>query len=254
VDYARIVNDLIADCDLTTDSGRRVAYRKCEAYADENLHERRAFNDFTEAVGQRLGLPPTLRNSFRDTVGEPAPGAKLHLRYAGAAGPELTGNADGLRYLAGLVAELADEAVEGDHVHLYPDEHPMYGRTYPLTIYHEPDPWFESLDKEGAGEEEQAPSVAERDIDPSDIAALCVLAKIPPAMLLTPQRLYRVLSVDAYRGQEIWERRIREGDERFFVFTLVNDAGSEEVYGFDLDDPNILPFSQQDVAGLQGPD
>jgi hypothetical protein len=178
----------------------------------------------------------------------------LHLRYAGEAGPELTGNADGLRYLAGLLAELACEAVENDHVHLHPDERPMYGRTYPLTIYHEPDAWFESLDNEGDVEEEQPPSIAERDIEPSNVAALCLLVKTPPAMLLTSHRLYRVLSVDAYWGQQVWEKRIRESSERFFVFTLVNDEGREEVFGFDLDDPNVLLFSKADVAGLQGSD
>ena len=253
MDCGRLIDELISGCDLGTEEGKTTAYARCADYADKNIDHRRALNDFMQLVAKRLDVLPVRLDSFLDTVGDPPEGARIHVKVVKENLVNVTGNADGLRYLASLILELARDAVEHDHAHLYADEPPMCGDVY-LTVYHEPDPWFKSLDKEGSAEEEQTLSVAERDIDPSEIAALCVLAKTPPAMRLTPNRPYRVLSVDVYQGQGIWERRIRESDERFFVFTLVNDEGSEEAYGFDLDDPNVLLFSQQDVAGLQGPD
>ena len=51
----------------------------------------------------------------------------------------------------------------------------------------------------------------------------------------------------------IWEKRIRDEDERFFIFTLVNDDAVQESFGFDLDDSEVLLLSRQDIADVCGP-
>jgi hypothetical protein len=250
MDYARVVESLIGEYDLSNETGRKKAYQRCEEYAERHLQARLEFNAFMAVVAERLGMAPMRRNDFRDSVGEVPEGAKLYLTYAPKVGPELTGNADGLRHLAALLAELAEQAVEHDHVHLDPGVVPMYGRTYPLTIYHEPDTWFGSLEekesKEGPGE----PDLAVRDIQPFEIAALCLLANVPPEMLLTKHRLYRVLFVDAGKEEGVWKKCIRASRERLFLFTLVNDDGAPQHFGFDLDDPEVLFFTRQDIARL----
>jgi hypothetical protein len=250
VDYGRVIERLIGEYDLGKKTQRKKAYRTCEEYATKHIEARLEFNAFMEAVAERLGLAPTRRNDFRDSVGQVPDGAKLYLTYDRKTGPELTGNADGLRYLATLLAELAEQGVEHDHLHLDPGAIPMYGPTYPLTIYHEPDPWFEGLDKAEDEKEAAEPSLAVRDLQPFEVAALCLLANVPPELLLTKHRLYRVLFVDACGEQGGWKKCIRAGRERLFLFTVVNDDGAPEAIGFDLDDPEVLFFSRRDITLL----
>jgi hypothetical protein len=250
MDYLRVVEDLIRGYDLSRGAERKKAYQKCEAYATEHLKARLEFNAFMEIVSEKLGLAPTRRNDFSDSAGRVPQSAKLFLGYDPKSGPELTGNADGLRYLAALLAELAEQAVEHDHVHLDPGQIPMYGRTFPLTVYHEPDAWFGEGDEEDGVEEPGEPEIAMRDVRPFEIAVLCLLANVPPELLLTKHKLYRVLFVDTCKEREVWKKCIREGRERLFLFTVINDGGAPQPFGFDLDDPEVLFFSRHDVARL----
>ncbi len=249
-DYARIVESLIGKYDLNNETEKKKAYRKCQEYAKEHLKTRLEFNAFMEVVAEKLGMARMRRDDFRDSVGEVPEGAKLYLTYRPKVGPELTGNADGLRHLAALLAELAEQAVEHDHVHLDPGALPMYGKTYPLTIYHEPDAWFGRLEEERSEEKATKPDIAVRDIQPFELAALCLLANVPPEMLLTKDKLYRVLFVDAYKEQGVWTKCIRPSRARLFLFTLINDDGASQHFGFDLDDPEVLFFTRRDLARL----
>ncbi|UCD53482.1 MAG: hypothetical protein JSW27_12675 [Phycisphaerales bacterium] len=250
MDYAKIIEELIAGYDLSTRDGRSEAYTKCEDYAFENIRGRRAFNDFMRAVSDRLGTLPVRLDDFSEEVGEPSENAKLHLSYTPRTGPVLTGNAEGLEYLAALRNELARERVEHDHAHFWTNEPPLYGRSQPLVIYHEPDTWFERLKEKEEREKQNSETIAHRDIDPVEIAALCILTEIPVKMRMTPRRPYRVLGVSEYQGEGIWEKRLRDSNERFRVFTLVNDEGVEGKFGFDLDDPEVLFFTRQDLENL----
>ncbi len=244
-----MIEELLAPYDLSREVERKKAYQACEEYAHEHIRGRLEYNSFMETVGTRLNMPPTLRSSLVDELGEVPESAKLHLTFNPQVGPELTGNTEGLRYLSAVLTELARHAIEHDHTHLYADRPPLYGGGYPLTIYHEPDPWFEKLDKRES-EEDRERDIVPREIEPSEIAALCLLGEVPPDMLLTKGRPYRVLSVAPYEGQEVWEKYIREGKERFFLFTIVNDDGKREAFGFDLDDPELLFFSKEAITSL----
>lgn len=253
MDYEAVISGLLAECDLSSETGRKAAYVRCEEYADTHIPGRLEYNAFMEAVAVRLNLPAVRRNSLDEEDGESPENAKMHLAYTPKVGPELTANAEGLQYLASMLTELARQAVEHDHLHLYADELPMVGRTFPLTVYHEPDAWFERLiaeEKAAAGEKgKQPPAVAKRTIEPSEIAGLCLLSEVPPDMPLTKHRLYRVLSVDPYDGRKVWVKSIREGKERLCLFT-VSVNGKPQAFGFDLDDPEVLFFSRQDVESL----
>jgi len=250
VDHARVIESLIGEYDLNTETEKKKAYQKCQEYAERHIAARLEFNAFMKVVAERLGMAPTRKEDFREEVGDVPKCAKLYLTYAPKVGPELTGNADGLRYLAALLAELAEQAVEHDHVHLDPGALPMYGRTYPLTIYHEPDAWFGRLDESESKERPGKPVIAARDIQPFEIAALCLLANVPPDLLLTKHKLYRVLFVDTCKERGVWKKCIRASRERLFLFTVVNDDGAPQHFGFDLDDPEVLFFSRQDIARL----
>ncbi len=250
MDYARVVQSLIGAYDLNNETERKKAYQKCEEYAERHLPARLEFNAFMQVVAEKLGIAPTRRNDFRDSVGDVPEEAKLYLTYRPKVGPELTGNADGLRYLAALLAELAEQAVEHDHVHLDPGVLPMHGKAYPLTIYHEPDVWFKTREEKENETRSEEPDLAARDIQPFEIAALCLLANVPPELLLTKHKLYRVLFVDACKEQGVWKKCIRQSRARLFLFTLVNDGGTPQHFGFDLDDPEVLFFTHQDMASL----
>ena len=203
-----------------------------------------------DAVSDRLGTVPVRLDDFSEEIGEPSENAKLHLSCAPQTGPVLTGNAEGLGYLAALCAELAREQIEHDHAHLWANEPPLHGHSRPLVIYHEPDAWFERQKEKEDREKKRAETITRRDIDPTEIVALYILAEIPVKMRMTPRRPYRVLSVTEYLGKGIWEKRLRDSNEWFRVFTVTDDEGTQGKFGFDLDDPEILFFTQQDVAQL----
>ncbi|MEN6334997.1 MAG: hypothetical protein ABFE01_12100 [Phycisphaerales bacterium] len=254
MDYTSVIDGLLSQHDLNSESGRRAAYERCKKYADEHIRARVEYNAFMEAVAARLNLPPVRKSSLDEDDGEPPENAKIHLTYTPRVGPELTANAEGLRYLASMLAELAKQAVEHDHLHLYADEPPMVGQTFPLTIYHEPDAWFARLESKSGkapeDERKQAKPIAKRDLQPSAVAALCVLNETPPGMQLAKHKLYRVLSVEAYDGRKVWEKRIRESRERFILVAVAVNDSVVETFGFDLDDPEVLFFTREDVARL----
>ena len=128
----------------------------------------------------------------------------------------------------------------------------MCCKTFPLTLYHEPDAWFEELDDKEAVEDEKEPAIQARDIEAPEVVALCVLAETPPNMLLTKERLYHVLSAEPCQGQDVGTRRIRDDGGRLFLFTVANDDGVEQRFGFDLDDPQVLFFSRQNLVDVRG--
>ncbi len=138
------IDELIAQYDLGTEEGPSAAEAACIRYAVENLHDRRSFNAFMEVVAEKLGTLPVRMNDFSGTIGDPPSSAKVHVRLSEENAAELTGNAEGLKYLARLMLELAREPIEHDHVHLDPDRPPMHGGAY-MVIYHEPDAWFDRL-------------------------------------------------------------------------------------------------------------
>ncbi len=54
----------------------------------------------------------------------------------------------------------------------------------------------------------------------------------------------------SFLGPEGWKKCIRHRRARLFLFTIVNDDGAPQHFGFDLDDPEVLFFTRQEVARL----
>ncbi|HNS21522.1 MAG TPA: hypothetical protein PKH24_13545 [Sedimentisphaerales bacterium] len=255
MNHASIVDGLLDGYDLSREAERRKAYVACQEYANEHMQARAEYNHFMQIVGDRLQMPPVRMNRLDGDEVEVPENAKIHLKYSPRSGPELTGNADGLRYVASILEELAEQAEAGDHFHLYPDSFPMCGDGYPLTIYHEPGAWFERFGADGdaVSQDQEGPQesgIVERAIEPSEIAALCMLAEGPPDMPLTKHKLYAVVSVERYDGRDVWKMCIREDRRRLRLFTVRAGDGTGETFAFDLDDLQVLFFTRRDLSGL----
>jgi hypothetical protein len=50
MDYLRIVEDLVSEYDLDTETGRKKAYVKCHDYAGEHIPTHREYNAFMEVA------------------------------------------------------------------------------------------------------------------------------------------------------------------------------------------------------------
>ena len=83
---------------------------------------------------------------------------KLDFCYEEEWGFVITGNSDGLGYLASLLGELEHAPCHLDHIHLSNNERPLGSRSYPLTVYKEADDWFDRLDREEEWGEDGAQS------------------------------------------------------------------------------------------------
>jgi hypothetical protein len=131
MDYLDIVEKLVEPYDLAREVERKKAYALCEKYAKKHIQSRLEFNAFMQTVAEKLDMLPVRKNSLVDELGEVPESARLHLRFNRDVGPELTGNVEGLRYLAAVLGELVRHGVEHDHTHLYTDEAPMCGGGIP---------------------------------------------------------------------------------------------------------------------------
>ena len=73
---------------------------------------------------------------------------------------------------------------------------------------------------------------------------------MPPGVLMTPGRLYRVRGLRPHVlgvGSKVWVKEIRDESDRVFVFRFVRDDGAESDFGFDLDDPELLFLTDDDL-------
>jgi len=251
MNYRSLIEKLISGLDIGSKSGRKKAYSKCIDYAEENFKEPRDYNSFVAQAAKMLDEVPCIQDVA--AVSTPSTGnEKLHLAYSQQSGPVLTGNKSGLLYLSNLLKNLAASQEENDHAHLYHDEFPMYGRTFPLTIYLENDPWFLKHANESP-EAEQAPEVERpyRQLDPNSIAAFAVLDEIPPTMPIIKGNLYKVQSCTKYKDEDVWIKAISEESERLFLFTFNNDENVLSQIALDIDDPKIFFLTKYDVEKLK---
>jgi hypothetical protein len=242
-DYARIIQKLIEGIDMDSDLERKKAFNKCVEYAEKELKDKSDYNYFVAMAAKMLGQPPIFKDitASIQTKGD----EKLYLFYNPSHGPELCGNESGLSYLSEILTLLSKSKLDVDHVHL---DHILYGNSYPLTIWKERDTWF----KEHATKKESEPEkpIPRRDLNPSEIKALLFPVPMPPPELLTKNKLYKIISVEKYQDQKVWEKAIRQSKERMFVFKILDDVGNQVSFAFDLDDTAVLFFTQGDLVQL----
>jgi len=251
MDYKSLIEKLISGLDINSKSGKKKAYNKCIDYAEENFKEPKDYNSFVAQAAKMLDEVPCRRDVA--AVSTPSTGnEKLHLTYSQQTGPALTANKSGLLYLSKLLENLAASEEENDHTHLYHDEFPMYGKTFPLTIYLEDDSWFSKYANESP-ETEQAPEAEhqQRELDPNSIAAFAVLDEVPPTMPIIKGNIYKVQSCKKYKGEDVWIKAISEESERLFLFTFNNDDNVLSQIALDIDDPTIIFITKDDVEKLK---
>jgi hypothetical protein len=245
-DYSSIIQELIKGINLDVDLERKKAFNKCVEYADKKLRDSLDYNYLISMAAKQLNQTPLMKDitSFVQTDGN----EKLHLSYSEKQGPVLCGNESGLAYLSEVLRLLSKSNMDADHVHLYYGEHPLYGNSYPLTIYKEKDIWFEehAVGKESKPEE----PIQQRDLNPSEIRSLLFPIPPPPPLLLTQNKLYKIISVEKFRDQEVWKKAIRQSNDRMFVFEFLDDGGNTVSFAFDLDDTAVFFLTQKDLQQL----
>jgi len=250
MNYDKIIEQLVSEFELNSDTGRKKAYEKCIEYADYNLDNTLDYNLFLDIAGERLKQDPVRKDIARRLVNQSAE-EKLHLTYSKESGPVLTGNASGLSYLSDIIKNLSEATMSGEHSHFYYHEPPLQGNSYPLTIYLEDDDWFAKhasndkiCDKNGSTKHKF------RDINIEKIEAFLLCDKVPLELMMTPNKIYKVASCEKYKGQDVWVKEVREQTDRTFVFKFERDDGGLQELALDLDDRTVFFLTKDDLSQL----
>ncbi|UCG46934.1 MAG: hypothetical protein JSU94_15720 [Phycisphaerales bacterium] len=240
MDYLKIIQDLIGQFDLSLETQRRLAYARCEEYADEHLAASENWNRFLERAAKILRVPPTRKDVAREAVAQVGD-EKLHLAYSPEAGPTLVGNASGLIYLSKVLHNIASSRSSGEHSHFYYGQWPLVGTSFPLTVSLENEKWFvEHSGNNDPDSEDDSQQVPERDVPEEHVIAFQICGPAPPNLLVTPYKVYRILSVAEYNEQNEWIKGIRESTHRVRMFSFLDDAGKQRTLGLDLDDQQVV--------------
>jgi len=250
MDYDKIIKQLISEFELDSEIGRKKAYQKCIEYADLNLDDTSDYNPFVTRASERLVQENIHKDIARRTV-EESGDEKLHLTYSKKSGPVLTGNASGLSYLSRIIKNLSEAIMNSEHSHLYYGEPPLYGSSYPLTIYLEGDDWFRKIDQDDKKKKgNRKTEYKHRDIDIDKIVAFLVSDRVPPDFMMTPNKIYKISSCEKYKDQDVWIKKIRETTDRLFIFKFTRDDDEIEEIALDLDDEKVLFFAKDDLTQL----
>ncbi len=245
MDYDKVIKSLLDGHDVFSETGRKKAYQKCIEYADAHLEKSPQYNKFVAKAAKYLKQVPVVKAVIKQLV--QANGTeRLHLIYTDANGPVLTGNRTALRYLASILHHLSRAELDGDHIHFYYHEAPLFGESYPLTVYVEADEWF---DKNAVAEEdgEEEEEFEKRDVNPERITAFLVVHETPPGLLITKNTIYKVLSCEKYDGQKAWKKSIREDSGRMYVLRFNDDDNKPTALAVDLDDGDLIFFSDKNL-------
>jgi len=249
MNYRKIIDELVSGFDLSSDVERKRAYNRCHEYAGENLSDSGTCNVFLAEAAEMLGQMK-IHMDIIESKAAPSGAEKIHLLYNSTYGCELTGNRSGLLYLSRVMRLLSETPMAGEHIHLREDDPCLEDGSQNLTIYYEPEDWF---DEYAVKDYEDDPSYSppERKVAPGAIVVLCSTVEFPPSIYMSRDKVYRVAGCEEYEGQEKMAcKRIREGIERMFTFSLIDDRGEEIQIGFDLDDYDIVFFTLGDLEQL----
>jgi hypothetical protein len=126
----------------------------------------------------------------------------------------------------------------------------MQGDTYGLTVFFEPDEWFDRYAQNYERDDE--PFIPVRKIAAGAVIALCVTVDFPPTFYMSKDKVYRVMKYEEYDGRDgIAAKRIRESTARIYTFTLVDDRGEDMKFAFDLDDTGVVFFTSGDLEQVR---
>jgi hypothetical protein len=141
--------------------------------------------------------------------------------------------------------------MNGEHAHFFYGEWPLCGNSYPFTIYLESDDWFKEIEQNDKKKQKNIKTKYKyRNIDTDKIVAFLISGKVPPDMLVTPNKIYKVYSCEKYEEKDVWLKKIREKTDRIFIFQFRNDDNEIEEIGLDLDDEKVLFLTKDDLTQL----
>lgn len=249
--YQDLIIEIINGFNLESELDRRKAYNKCIEYADDHLDDSEEYNPFiaeaAELLSQTRLFKDFMKNSIKTTGNE-----KLQLAYTENTGHEIIGNPDGLLYLSRVLRNLSKSQLPGEHVSFFYNKFPLFGESFPFTVFHEDDKWFE---QEAITEDEvtdavaYVPNIDMREIDPALVVGILPTGLTPPPLLMTKGKLYKVIAFRKYKNEMIWKKELREGDiSRMFIFTFLRDDGDSQELALDLDDDSFVLVTQDDLA------
>lgn len=250
MNYEKIIKQLTSKFDFDSETDRKKAYQKCIEYADQNLDNTFHYNPFVEKAAKTLGQEIIRKDISRRTT-EESGNEKLHLTYSKESGPVLTGNASGLSYLSEVMKKLSEASMNSEHAHFFYGEPPLYGNSFPLTIYLESDDWFRKIDQDDKKKQKKGKTEYKyRYIDTEKIVAFLISDKVPPELLITPNKIYKVYSCEKYGEKDVWLKKIRENTDRIFIFQFRKDDNEIEEIGLDLDDEKVLFLTKDNLSQL----
>ncbi len=259
-EYEKLVKKILAPFDLSQTGQIDRAYEACVDYARQNLLNDPNCNAFLHLAAQKLETLPV----HLDTIGltTPAsPDSRLDLYVSDENEVVLSANREGLDYLLELLNRLKDEQ-PSEHFHVDPGESPLTRRSWPFVVYREDSHWFDEQDSHA---EDNAGMPDRSALDPERVVAVQFLDFTPPPLRLSGQKLYKVTAptpVDPstrpapsqpfrHSPQPSWEKHLEGGAEnRYHVFTLVNEVGKPIQARLHLDDPGVMYFERSDLANL----
>ena len=253
-EHRRVLDELLAGVDMANEVAKKQAYNRCREYAQDELADDANVNSFMAMASERLGQT---RIHFRvvESMVQMPEDARLHLTYTEEDGPCLTGNSSGLRYLSDLAAALSSAPSPHEHVHLYQETPPMFGNSFALTLYNEPDEW---LDQHGiAPDDANTNGTTDDTTEPPRETAVDSIAAIeffegqplPPPFLFSFDKLYRVVKSRPYSGEKVWAKKIglEKGTARVHIFSIHDDSGALFDIALHLDDPDVRYFTRRDL-------
>jgi hypothetical protein len=252
MDYKALILDITKDFNLVSELDRRKAYNKCIEYAEENFDDTEDYNPFISEAAELFSQTRLFKDFMKNTI-KTTGDEKIQLSYSESTGHEIIGNPDGLMYLSRLLRNLSRSKIPGEHINFYYSKYPLFGESYPFTIFHEDDKWF-SQESDTFTEDEKAgfiPNIEFRDVDPSTIIGILPTSVTPPPLMMTKGRVYKVLSYKKYKNEMIWKKELREGDtSRMYTFTFKRDDDDLQELAVDLDDESFYFITLVDLLKL----
>jgi len=249
MDNKEVFEQIASKYNLESELDKRKAYSECIHYTNENLDFRYA-NQFLAYAAERLGQVKVNCSAEEDAV-EIIGDERIYLEYDQEYGPVLSGNQSGLTYLWKLIRNLSITELVENHIHLYYGERPLFENSFPLTIYLEDDEWFnKNTNSEHKKEEEIESPVKKTNINIKEIAAILINEEIPPQLLMTKGKIYKVISSEKYVDQDIMTKRIGDKLENMYAFKIKRDDKKIQQIGLDLDDGSILFLTKKQLEQL----
>ncbi|HUO85284.1 MAG TPA: hypothetical protein VM534_09235, partial [Thermoanaerobaculia bacterium] len=147
--YSRIIEQMVANYDLSHDFGRKEAYEALIEYARRNLLDEPSCDQFLKAAADRLGFAPVSFDTIESRVTLPK-GAWLDLWLSDVDDEiALTGTEQGLQYLIDLLTQLKASKDPEEHIHLDRAFLPLTESSANLVLFKEDERWFTGVPEQG---------------------------------------------------------------------------------------------------------